>query len=444
MDAETRQEGSVSLGVFDAEASWRSSSLARLPAVFSSNTSLAELALDELLFPWQEGCGNLLTLLSIDTHHLQYLNTLRKGVYHSSVFDSVEAWRLSGSPENLFSVLSDSCCFPSQWDRLQLSPYAVTREFDHFASMQTGQGTWPPIDSVVTANSKVFSSECSSAFEPAIRSAVVRKLDAIRQFQTENSLETILLKDPFGVSGRGQYLIRDEASLERIEHYLGQQLRDGLEIELVVEAFTPFVKEFSSYFYLAADGSEKCRGIRQTLTRGPRYMGSVVPEISLLELLDRTEYYSVIGKYLGKIHELGYHGPICFDSAILESGEVRSVIEINARKSLGSIALDLALYLQSLGTDGDFHSTDLTVMKAVSMPDLLKRLEEAALLWSPDRSAGIIPLTSGSICFNGKNAAPRRSRLYYGVVGPNPAARDEVQVSFMAWCAAYQSFRITQ
>src|SRR5882762_7686442 len=101
MDADVRQSR-INLGVFDAEVSWRSCMSASLPSVQLRNASLPELALDELLFPWQEECMNLLTLLPVDKCHQQYLCSLRKSVSHSSVFSSVENWQSQGSPANMF------------------------------------------------------------------------------------------------------------------------------------------------------------------------------------------------------------------------------------------------------------------------------------------------------------------------------------------------------
>jgi hypothetical protein len=395
--------------------------------------------MDELLFPWKPNGTALLTLLPFDGCHLDYLCSLGRDVTSLSDISSLDEWRASGSPENTFDAMRRKRMAQCQ---VSMRPYAVTHEFDMMVETQSEKEDWPSLHSVVEANSKVFSSRCSSEFEPNIEAIAVDSIAKIREFQALHPNDFILLKDPFGVSGKGQYLIRDQKSLERIERFLTDQQRKGLQIELVSELFTPFRNEFSSYFELKPDGEAEFLGIRQTLSRGARYIGYFPPEESRKQIVKATPYLGTLEKYLHQLHNLGYFGPVCFDSAVIERGGLRCVVEINARQSLGSIALELSQFLRGFGTDAGVYSVDLTLVGPLSISAVFDSLRRAGLLWERGHEDGIIPLTTGS--FRHLDSAAKRTRWYFGIVGTDQFQREETLCSIRSWWTEQPSFRSAQ
>ena len=113
----------------------------------------------------------------------------------------------------------------------------------------------------------------------------------------------------------------------------------------------------------------------------------------------------------------GYWGPVCFDSGLTNAGVLRSVIEINARMSMGMIAHDLCMYLAQFEVIAELHRVSLVVEEGFTYQTLQRHLTNAGLLWRPGMESGVIPLTSGSLCDTQAGGKRRRLPWFVASVG---------------------------
>lgn len=418
-------------GIFDAESSWRPPGAAQLPVLPRPAKNLAITTMDELLFPWRETAKGYVTTLPIDEIHRDYLFHLRGGIAHTSVYESIDEWLNEQPRRDYYERLGADLRLAQVSGSYDLRPYAVTPSFRSFASEWGQECLFPPLAAVVRANSKVFSTWMAQELEGATSGRVVHSVEDLMA-TVENATSEVLIKDPFGVSGSGQYLIRDQQSAARLALHLKQQLDKGRFIEFIVEPYTPFAMEFGSYYHLDRSGEIQHIGLCITKNRGAAYAASLQADQAFTSTLTATGYFSKALDYCHSVRKEGYWGPICIDSAILPDGSVRTVVEINARLSMGMIATEISSFLEYSGTRADLYCFDLAVHPSVRYEDIHKQLTDHKFLWQEASPAGVIPLTTGTFHpFPGwrKDAGLRRVRWHCAVVGRSVQERMQVHAA---------------
>ena len=161
-----------------------------------------------------------------------------------------------------------------------------------------------------------------------------------------------LLKDPFGVSGKGNLLIDSEAMRRRIAEHLHKQEGSGLRVQFLLEPLSPKVTDFSSHWFIQENGKTEFISVQRMMNHQQNYSGSIKADEAFIGMLENVGYFTVMEKALRVLVEDDYHGFVCFDSMVLEDGEVVSIVEINARKSMGLINAYLDKWSEPYGLTG--------------------------------------------------------------------------------------------
>lgn len=476
----------IVMGTFDPETRWRDSALARLPAMPDKDRESIVLCMDELLFPFCGPDDVLYTRCKIDPALHEYLNGLGFSFRTRYHFDLNEEDKpLPGSDvfrQCMFSLAAEQAqdLLPAN-RRLQtaaagyskgvampesipsiyaanglrqrqspddalfsnaahiLSPYAITAETEAYLHAAEPFNSLPDMETVVRVNSKIYSSrlltrigekscgmEANSAAEIEVIGTALLKRGPY------------LLKDPFGVSGKGNLLIDSEAMQRRITEHLHKQEVNGLRVQFLLEPLLPKVTDFSSHWFIRENGMTEFISVQRMMNHQQNYSGSIKADEAFTGMLKNAGYFTVMEKALRALVEDGYHGFVCFDSMILEGGEVLSIVEINARKSMGLINAYLDKWSEPYGHTGWLTFFSLGLPEGFTFGKLLQALRESGLLLTTPGDYGIVPLSSNTVMVNeilnrqriaeglqNKRGVPK-GRLYVSVVGRDDRQRSQL------------------
>ena len=160
-----------------------------------------------------------------------------------------------------------------------------------------------------------------------------------------------LLKDPFGVSGKGNLLIDSEAMREGSRSTCINR-RERIAGSIPAGAPAPKVTDFSSHWFIQENGKTEFISVQRMMNHQQNYSGSIKADEAFIGMLENVGYFTVMEKALRVLVEDDYHGFVCFDSMVLEDGEVVSIVEINARKSMGLINAYLDKWSEPYGLTG--------------------------------------------------------------------------------------------
>jgi hypothetical protein len=433
----------VRIGTFNAESYWRPHARVTLPSIHDPSTAELVVAMDELLVPWCHPGSTLFTMLPIHPAQADYLRSIGLAFEPRPLFASIEKWREVGKPPCAYQVAAENQTAPA-WPDLALSPYAVTPSFHVLARSRGQSHLWPDPLCVAKVNSKVFSTRLNQSIFPKADIAVIRTLSELQDFATSLSGRPFLVKDPFGLSGKGHFLVSDGAGLARLQKFLSRQQNAGSEIELVAEAFIEKIADFSCSCELSADGRITFRSVQLMFNHGFSYIGSQPADPAFLADLRRQNYFETLEPFLRAVHEEGYWGPVCIDSMLLADNRIWPVVEINARESMGTVARSITDFLSQHGVSGLLTFLAFSSRGVQPYEHLLAALESSSLLWKPGRFRGVLPLSSASLYSASavENDAARKGRWYAFHVGENPAECLSSRDRWISLCATELGWRV--
>jgi hypothetical protein len=422
--------GTLCSATFDSERFWCDSDSIRLPAVVDPAQDRIVATLDELLFPF---CPNprdvLLTRQQLPSSQRDYLRSLG--------FDFEN--RVTGT-----GPCQSDPLWPAR--RYFYSPYAI---LPNFADALVGwhvTNSLPPLEAVRCVNSKLYSWELrcdvvGKLGEQCFSAADVRIVAAGFLAQERKAV----IKEGYGVSGRGNVLIEGTRMLDRICRHIDNAERKGGKAEFVVEPLLAKKRDFSCHFALSPTGSLRQLGIQSMTNRGMSFYRIEQAEPGLVALLQQSDYFRVMERVGKALFEKGYFGPVCVDSMLTEEGLV-PLVEINARKSMGLINIHLNQQLGEPGRRIALSFRNLRVPQGFSHDSLLERLEARRSLYLRTRGHGIAVLNARGLAANlaspqetrGTGNAPERSpmpraagRLYFAILSDSAAEEAAIEQSLM-------------
>lgn len=205
----------------------------------------------------------------------------------------------------------------------------------------------------------------------------------------------ILVKDAFGVSGRGNVTVRSPERLQTLCRIVRAEEARSKRVQLVVEPLLDKVADFSAHFCIGPRGDAEFLGFMTMINTGASYLGSrPLERRASATLATDAGYQAVVEAVLGDLAAEGYFGPVCIDSLILADSTVYPVVEVNARMSMGLLSLRLGRKVAERGQCA-------TVLKLPLAPrgtekSVLEMLQANKLLAADDGAPGIVPLTSSA------------------------------------------------
>lgn len=433
------------MGTFDPETRWRDPNLARLPAMPDKDRESIVLCMDELLFPFCGPDDMLYSRCKIDPVLHEYLIDLGfsfRTRYHYDLNDQNEPL-----PEpDVFK----RCMFRLAIDQAQLlqpqgagsgclSPYAITADTEAYLQAAGTFTSLPDLETVIRVNSKLYHNRLLSRIGAKCWGTEVNS--AAEMEATGSTLlkrVPYLLKDPFGVSGKGNLLIDNETMQRRIASHLYKQESSGLHSQFLLEPLLQKETDFSSHWFIRESGEKELVSIQRMINHQQNYCGSIQADEAFIHLLENAGYFDVIENALRLLVKDGYYGFVCFDSMILKDGEVVPIVEINARKSMGLLNAYLDKHWGLYGCTSWLTFLSLGLPEGFTFGRLLHILRESDLLLTVPGRYGIVPLSSNTVMVNEiltrrriadgiqiKQVMPK-GRLYVSVVGRDDGHRSEL------------------
>ncbi|MEK4056905.1 hypothetical protein MHB84_25330 [Paenibacillus sp. FSL F4-0087] len=446
--SEARVIPTIVMGTFDPETRWRDPDLAKLPAIPDKDRESIVLCMDELLFPFCGPDDILYTRCKIDPKLYEYLNGLGFSFHSHYNFDLNDEQSSLPEPDVfkqcMFSLASDDQQREVMLthNEKQLSPYAITADIEEYLRAEGSLGSLPNLETVKRVNSKFYSNRLLNRIGEKCYGTEVNSVVEVQAVgNTLLKRGAYLLKDPFGVSGKGNMLIENESMQRRIAEHLDKQERRGLRSQFLLEPLLRKAIDFSSHWFIHKSGERDFLSVQCMLNQQQNYGGSIRADEALLLLLENAGYFDTMEKALRILFEDGYHGFVCIDSMILEDGDIVPIVEINARKSMGLINTYLDKGWKTYGHSGLLTFLSLGLPEGFTFGKLLDDLRVSGLLFKGQDEYGIMPISSNTVIVNEILTSRRisegiqshrgmpKGRLYISVVGRDDEHRSELIVS---------------
>ncbi len=354
------------------------------------------MGMDELLFPLCKEHDILFTRHPMDEHLRSYLwllgytftNVHCRNHVHSDDYN-LHVFELLISDESYYKQL-----FPK--DAL-ISPYSILSDTSELVRRFSFYNHCPSLKTVKEVNSKMYSHELRKRLGIRNISCIAERSDELLTLGLE-LLQTghLLVKDLFGVSGKGNMLISSERMLKRIAAYLKEQENTGRETRLIIEPLLDKAEDFSCQLFITEHGEVELISVQKMVNDSFSYLGSYPADTWFMEGLWRNNYFSIMEEACKDLFERGYYGDVCIDSMLLTSHEIIPIVEINARKSMGLINHHLNNYLQQYSLSSFLTFISAGYSAEVTMLQILEMLRANELLFTPDNKQGVIPLSSNT------------------------------------------------
>jgi hypothetical protein len=429
----------VFLGTFEAETYWREADLARLPTLVDRDSSRVIEAMDEMLFAFCDPGDTVLTTKSMDDAHVDYLRDIDFD-FERNCFDLAlpdDGGRVDETeiaPTIFQRMLQERVA-----ERIEaicpagarLEPFAVVPGTAEVARRYGLGGAFPPQDIVRAVNTKGYSLRMRDRL--GIENVGTMVEDVASLLGRGSMLlqhGPVLVKDDYGVSGKGNQRIETSRMLQRIARHLSAQVAAGKRVRLILEPYLRKSTDFSCQFRISDDGRVTVISVQELVNNGLAFGASCSPGPELLDRIEREGYFRLIEKIGSFMYQDGYYGDVCVDSMILDGGELAPVIEINARKSMSLIKHAIDRYLDRRGRKCCLTYVAALNDRSSDFSGLLEQLEREHLLFPAECDLGILPLTSGTMYprLSSDIEEPVRGRLYVTAVFEKP----EQQAGLMA------------
>ncbi|HAU87130.1 MAG TPA: hypothetical protein DCW90_17075 [Lachnospiraceae bacterium] len=420
-----KQRHMIYAAKFDSERYWQPENVVTLPAIRNRNLENIVCAMDELLFALCRGEEDVvLTGIPMNTVHQKYLHELGFRFDNQSFEQEIEAKTCEYHAENQkIEGLSKDACFET---------YAVLPEYISFAKNNQITYPCPAINVVKKVNSKIYSTKLAkklgfSEYAEIVTSEEEFMAAGKRLLNTKGGL---IVKEEYGVSGKGNLKITEEKTFQTILRNISSQCKKGKEVRFILEPAFQVKTDFSvQYFIDPETGKAECLSVQQIINQERAYHGSVTADKELLQYLEGQGYFSVMERVMDALYKEGYFGDVCVDSMIIEPDVLVPIVEINARKSMSLIKKSLEESLEQMGFANEEVCTfyvDTIVSCDLTMEDVLERMNSAGILFKKELKKGIIPLTSNTLFVNTRNKTGKnqKGRMYFLLTG----TREEVAV----------------
>lgn len=394
----------VHCGSLESERYWREEDLAVLPSIPDKKAMAVVQAMDELLFVF---CGDgdvLLTRHGMDKAQYDYLHSLgysfktNKGPLTLGTGEAANALEAL----NVFELLGRMEA-GQEPDRLipegaLLEPFAVLPGVHEAIRRYRLLPALPDEHIARRVNTKTYSAAMRERVGLANIAQVVESMDGLVT-AGESLLEQgpFLIKDEYGVSGKGNQLVDSERVLRRIAGYLESSRNQDKRVRFVLEPLLDRETDFSCQFHIDPEGRVSILSVQQLVNQGFAFGESHSPEPFLLEKLDREGYWETMHSIGRELYTDGYYGDVCVDSMLLRDGSLAPLVEINARKSMSLIKHQVDRRFRQEGMHTCLLQVPLATLGAVRYEELLERLMQEGVLFSLQEGEGVLPLTSGTL-----------------------------------------------
>ncbi|MFF4603850.1 ATP-grasp domain-containing protein [Streptomyces sp. NPDC001339] len=310
-------------------------------------------------------------------------------------------------------------------DGLMLYAHGVSTIEEEFAE-RTGLPLAHPTAAVCKAvNSKIYSRRVADAL--GIRQARGWACDTVAELTAalEEARELLaqgrklVLKDAYGVSGKGIMVIESERRLDRVHRMVltRAEAAGSDRAGLVLEEWVTKQADLNYQVTVGRDGSVRFDFVKEAITENGTHKGHRMPaRLSPDQLAELTDAGLRIGARLAAD---GYFGVAGMDALLLPDGTLFPVIEINARNNMSTYQVLLQEAFVGEGRTALARHYPLKLTAPLPFEELRRTLD-GLLLESPD-GAGLLvnnyATVNAAVHTRAESGASADGRLYGLVVG---------------------------
>ena len=384
---------------FNSEKYWEIEGYTKLPSISDSTSSNIILCMDELMFPFLKNGDLLITRFKFNNHLKNYLNSI------GFQFSCSENIHIEGD-KNIFQEIcsnKDTLNKISEYidEDTVLSSYSIIPSYDEVAELLNIKCKDINCDIIKKINSKVYSYELNKKLKVNYEGIIITNSnEMLEKFKIINKGNGVVLKEPYGVSGKGNLFINSEAILNRVTRFIESQEKKGLKTSLIMEPFLDKEEDFSCQFTIGKNGSFSLVSVQKMLNFKFNYGGSYKADEDFIKWLEDQGYINIMKEVGKELYNDGYFGDVCVDSMILKDGEIVPIIEINGRKSMGFINNAMDQYLEQFGLKSHLCFFNIGYKGKITFNEIFKYLDEEELIFYPSRESGIIPMSANTMFIN--------------------------------------------
>ncbi len=452
--SEASEAAVLHMGTFEAELHWREHNLATLPSLPDKESERIVTAMDELLFAFCKQGDLLLTRYAMDSAQRDYTSAL--GFDFSTAQSDLEQFvsadfatvtqpqRTGGQllqqsrtaeqhPMSVFRLLYEHGQTVANQLPLTgaiLSPFAWVPYISESSQRFGIQARQPQLEVVRKVNTKHYSALMKERLELANPGVLVSSSEELEQVGLHLLQEgSFMIKDNYGVSGKGNLHIESPSMLQRIVNSIRKQEQKGRNVQFVLERYSNKERDFSCQFHITEQGDIDILSVQWLANSQFAYRESLSPDIQFMDRLESSAYFDTMMDIGRLLYQDGYFGHVCIDSMTLVDGTIEPMVEINARKSMSLIKNSMDRYLRQYGLVGNMTNYTVSHDGSLTHEELLIELEHRGLLFLPERGGGILPMTSAAWTVNHRHAAAgskHKGRLYLSAVASDEAGKREL------------------
>ncbi|SCZ09475.1 ATP-binding protein [Alkaliphilus peptidifermentans] len=273
-----------------------------------------------------------------------------------------------------------------------LIPYAVTCKEEEIARLTGCKLIGATANLTAWVNSKVnarlIAKEINANYtEGYICENIIQVKEAIFKLTRANCNNRIVVKDAYGASGKGLFIIESQSALDYFLAMLDRKSNENKKIEVIVEKWYEKYLDINYQVFIGDDGTITYLSPKIQLMNNSIYIGSEYPIENMLDDKQKLLYEETahkIGKYL---YKKGYRGLASIDSIIASDGTIYPIIEINGRFSLSTY---ISFVPVKLGLDNYYRTKYFNVDKDITLSSLMEELIEKELIYLKEKGEGVI------------------------------------------------------
>jgi phosphoribosylaminoimidazole carboxylase (NCAIR synthetase) len=219
----------------------------------------------------------------------------------------------------------------------------------------------------------------------------------------------IVVKDAYGVSGKGLVVIDDVAKADRLTRMVlrGAERRADPRLYVVVEEWLPKRCDLNYQVTVSRDGQITLDFVKQALTDNGVHLGHLMPpELDPAGCRHIEQAAQTVGRCL---YADGYHGVAGIDAIVDIHGYVYPVLEINARLNMSTYQGGVTEQLQGPAQVAMARHYPLRLDEPCGFDDLRRSLWPAMDL---RKNECFVVTCFGTVNANADRPAPFDGRLY--------------------------------
>ncbi len=221
-----------------------------------------------------------------------------------------------------------------------LVPYAVTYLEEQIA-LKTGcklLGASSEMSSWVNSkvNARLLAEELKLPVTKGYICNSIKEVEnAIKELKTNDDAK-IAVKEAYGASGKGFYVIDSRSSLNFLLTILTRKKNSNKKINVIVEQWYDTLFDINYQIFIKEDGKIQLFPLKKQIMKREIYIGSDFPINHFLSK-SQNEFYTQEALKIGQsLWQKGYRGLASIDSIIASGGTIFPVIEINGRFTLST------------------------------------------------------------------------------------------------------------